>query len=102
MTEQYSLIILPEAQKDIQSIILYIAKDLAAPQAALHLQDDIEKTIDSLKIKPQRIKTVDEQPWKDAGIRKTRIRNYYIYFLVDDTEMAVKILAVIYTNRASL
>ena len=47
---------------------------------------------------PKRIKTVDEQPWKDAGIRKTRVKNYYIYFIVDDEEMAVKVNAVIYVG----
>ena len=39
---------------------------------------------------PERIKTVDEQPWKDAGIRKMRVNKYYIYFLVDDAEMQSK------------
>lgn len=99
MSDEYKLIILPEAQKDIRDIIIYIAKELAAPQAALNLHEDFEKEINSLKFKPKRIKTVDEQPWKDAGIRKTRVKNYYIYFLVDDEEMAVKVNAVIYVGR---
>lgn len=99
MSEEYKLIILPEAQQDIRGIVLYIARELAAPQAALNLQDEFEKKIKSLAKMPKRIKTVDEQPWKDAGIRKTRIKNYYIYFLVDDDEMAVKVNAVIYVGR---
>ena len=99
MSEQYRLIILPEAQKDIRSIILYIARELAAPQAALNLLDEFQKEIHSLAKMPKRIKTVDEQPWKNAGIRKTRVKNYYIYFFVDDEEMAVKVNAVIYVGR---
>ena len=71
---EYKLIILPEAQKDIRDIVLYK--------------------------RPKRIKTVNEQPWKDAGIRKIRVKNYYIYFLVDDDEMAVKVIAVIYIGRS--
>lgn len=99
MSDQYKPIILPEAQKDIRGIVLYIARELAAPQAALNLQDEFHKEINSLSRKPKRIKTVDEQPWKDAGIRKTRVKNYYIYFIVDDEEMAVKVNAVIYVGR---
>ena len=99
MSDLYKLIILPEAQQDIRNIVLYIARELAAPQAALDLQTEFEKEIKSLAIMPKRIKTVNEQPWKDAGIRKTRVKNYYIYFLVDDDEMAVKVNAVIYTGR---
>ena len=99
MSDQYKLIILPEAQKDIRGIILYIARELMAPQAAHNLQDEFQKEINSLSKMPKRIKTVDEQPWKDAGIRKTRVKNYYIYFLVDDEEMAVKVNAVTYVGR---
>ena len=98
MSDIYKIIILPEAQKDIRGIVLYIAKELAAPLAALNLENAFEEEIKSLVKMPKRIKTVDEQPWKDAGIRKTRVKNYYIYFIVDDEEMAVKIMAVIYVK----
>lgn len=99
MSDLYKLIILPEAQQDIRNIVLYIARELAAPQAALHLQDEFEKGIRSLAEMPKRIKTVEESPWKEAGLRKTRVKNYYIYFFVDDEEMAVKVSAVIYVGR---
>ena len=99
MSDSYNLIILPEAQQDIRDTVLYIARVLSSPQAALNLQEAFEKKISSLSVMPKRIKTVDEQPWKEAGIRKTRVKNYYIYFLVDDEEMAVKVIAVIYAGR---
>jgi len=99
MSEEYRLIILPEAQKDIRDIIIYIAKELTAPQAALALQDDIEEKINFLSLQPKRFKLIDDQPYKDAGIRKTRVKHYYIYYLVDDKDKTVKIVAVIYTGR---
>ena len=80
MSKIYKTIILPEAQQDIRNIILYIARDLAAPKAALDLQDAFEKEIISLSTMPERFRTVDEQPWKDAGIRKTRVKNYYLLY----------------------
>ena len=99
MSEMYEPIILPEAQKDIREIVLYIARELSAPQAALSLEEQFHETIDSLRKNPQRIKTVDDQPWKDAGIRKIKVKNYYIYFIIDDEEMQVKVNAVIYVGR---
>ena len=99
MSEKYKLIILPEAQNDIRSIILYIARELAAPQAALNLNNEFQIAINSLSEMPKRIKTVNEQPWKNAGIRKLRVKNYYIYFLVDDKEKTVKVISVIFVGR---
>lgn len=99
MLDRYRLIILPEAQNDIREIILYIARNLAAPRAALNLQNALQEGIDSLAHMPERIKTVDEHPWKEAGVRRIRIENYYIYFVISETESIVRILAVIYVGR---
>ena len=98
MSEIYKLVILPEAQKDIRDIIMYIAISLAAPKAALDLQDAFEKEIMSLTRMPERFRTIDEQPRKDAGVRKIRVRNYYIYYLISELETTVKIMAVIYVG----
>lgn len=99
MSDKYRLIILPEAQQDIRNIILYVAKDLAAPQAALNLQNAFKEGISSLAHMPERIKTVDEQPWKATGVRKIRIKNYYIYFVISEGERSVKVMAVIYVGQ---
>jgi len=99
MSTDYKLIILPEAQKDIREIILYIANELKSPQAAINLQEAFQEGIASLAKEPERVKTVDEDPWKDVGIRKLRVKNYYIYFIISDTDHAVKVLAVIYVGR---
>ena len=48
---------------------------------------------------PQRIRIVDEEPWRKEEVRKIRVKNYYIYFVIDEDETAVKILAVIYVGR---
>lgn len=98
MADFYKLIILPEAQRDIRNIVWYIARELVAPQAALNLQEEFHKGINSLSDMPKRFNTVDEQPWKDAGVRKLIVKNYFVYYIVDDDSMTVKIIAVIYTR----
>ena len=99
MSERYKVVILPEAQKDIRDIVFYIASELAAPQAALGLQDAFEEEIRSLSYMPDRVRLVEEQPWKDAGVRKTRVKNYYIYYVISEAGKEVRILAVIYVGR---
>ena len=48
MSTDYKLIILPEAQKDIREIILYIANELKSPQAAINLQEAFQEGIASV------------------------------------------------------
>lgn len=52
-------------------------------------------SLDSL---PHRIKCIEEKPWSDLGFRKLRVKNYYIYFRIDEALKEVQILAVIYTK----
>ena len=99
MSEIYQVIILPEAQEDMRCIVLYIAKQLFAPQAAMYLHNAFQKEIASLSHMPKRFQTIKEQPWGDAGIRKLRVKNYYVYYLVDDEDRTVKVNAVIYVGR---
>lgn len=99
MSDYYKPIILPEAQHDIKEIVLYIAQELFSPQAALNLQDAFQEEIRKLSYMPTRIESIDEEPWGSQGVRKIRVKNYYIYFIVDDNEMAVKVNAVIYIGR---
>jgi len=97
--KQYKIIILPEAQKDIREIVIYIARELAAPQAALNLEEALFVGIRALAKMPERIKTTNDSPWKEKGLRKIRIKNYYVYFIINEDEGTIKILAVIYVGR---
>lgn len=98
MSDNYKIIILPEAQQDIRNIVLYIANELVSPQSALNLHQNFIDEINKLSFMPTRIKPIDEQPWGALGVRKILVKNYYIYFIVDDTAMEVKIIAAIYTK----
>ena len=99
MSETYNVIITPEAQADIRGIVLYVARELAVPQAAKSLEQAFRSQINSLSTMPKRFKTVDEQPWKDQGIRRTLVKKYYIYYVVDEEVCAVKIIAAIFAGR---
>ena len=42
-------------------------------ECRIAFQAEFEKAINTLAERPKRIKTVNEQPWKDVGIRKIRL-----------------------------
>ena len=55
MSDNYKIIILPEAQQDIRNIVLYIANELVSPQAALNLQQSFIDEINKLSFMPKSI-----------------------------------------------
>lgn len=98
MDEKYKVIITPEAQEDIRNSIRYIARELANPQAAMALQEELRKEITSLETMPLRFKIVDEQPWGALGVRKNIVKNHYVYYITDDESKTVSVIAVIYVR----
>ena len=95
---KYTIRITRQAMAHLQEIRRYIEVELAAPDAALNTIRTIRAEIAKLSYMPQKIKTIDEKPWKDEGIRKIRVKNYYVYFWIDEEHRKVQIIAVIYVK----
>ena len=95
----YIVRITEQARDYLRSIHNYIADDLCAPQAAHNTIVSIRKSIESLSWMPDRYRLVDEKPWDKLGIHKLIVKNYIVYYWIDETEMKVQIIAVIYASR---
>lgn len=99
MGKTYTVKITSQAEGQIQEIIHYIAHELKAPDAALHLLDVIEDSFASLTDFPQRVALVDEEPWRGNGIHRLPVKNFLVYFWIDEDNMNVQVTAVIYSKR---
>ena len=99
MTNIYTIEITAQAEEQMQEITHYIAFELKAPDAALHLLDELEDFFLSLSEFPQRIPLTDEKPWRTSGIHRLPIKNFLVYFWIDEKNMKVKVTAVIYAKR---
>jgi len=99
VTKLYSVIILPEAQDDIRSIVLYIASDLHAVNAALDLENKFHESINSLVEMPERFQVVKDEPWHSVNVRRMIVDSYYVYYWILKSEPKVEILSVVYIGR---
>lgn len=102
MDKAYTVKITSQAEEQIQETIYYIAHELKAPDAALHLLDTLEDSIASLSHYPQRVALMSEEPWHTKGIRRLPVKNFLIYFWIDDANMKVQVTALIYGKRDQL
>ena len=48
---------------------------------------------------PDRINLTEEEPWRSEGIYRMRVKNYYVYFWIDENNDKVQVTSVIYVAR---
>ena len=77
----------------------YISNDLMVPDAANNLLDKIKAEIMKLSCFPKKHALIDEEPWRTEGMRKIVVKNFLIYYWVDDENSRVQVTAVIYSRR---
>lgn len=98
----YEVKVTKQAYEQMRKIVLYIMNELLAPEAAENLLDKMQETINTLSDMPKRHSLVEEEPWRSEGVRKMVVKNFLIYFWVDDENMRVQVTAVIYAKRNQL
>ena len=100
--ELYKIIVTPDAAANLAELRYYIANILMAPDAALRHIRLIRTEIAKLKQFPARIAPVHEEPWHSRGIRFLIVKNFYVYYRIDENAKAVFILNVVYSKRDQL
>lgn len=88
-----------QAREHLRGIKKHIAEELLAPDAAKNTISAIKKEIKSLDKMPERIKLTEEEPWRSEGIHRMRVKNYYVYFWIDEENSKVQVTSVIYVAR---
>ena len=97
--ESYAVEMTRQAEEQLSEIVQYISVTLQSPQAGMNTLDALEEEINSLSAMPSRYPIIEDDPSGDRGIRRTRARNFNIYYLVDDAKKCVNLLAVCYARR---
>ena len=98
----YRIIITPDAIEDLTGLRDYIADVLLAPDTALKYIQTIRREIGGLARMPARHKCVDQEPWRSRGVRKIIVKNFYVYYRIDEPAGTVYVLNVIYSRRDQL
>ena len=85
-----------KAKKDILRIVSYIANDLKEEIIAAEYKDLFIKEAESLSEFPKRNSPAKGKVPKDTERRKKCVKNYFIFYLVNDLDRVVTIERVLY------
>lgn len=99
MENEYEVKVTRQALEQMRAIIHYISYDLMAPEAAQNLLNDLKSAIIKLAVLPKRHSLIEEEPWRSEGVRKIVVKNFLVYYWIDDENNKVQITAVIYSKR---
>jgi len=91
------IVYLPSFQQDLDAIIDYIIYTLEAPQAASNLLDELEKSINDLKMFPLAHRLY--RPIKPIAVeyRVLAVKNYLVFYVA--LEKTIEIHRIIYKKR---
>ena len=98
----YRIVVTPDAQADLAELRDYIATTLSAPGTALAYVRAVRQEIASLAGMPARCKLMDDEPWHSYGFRRLLVKNFYVYYRIDEAATTVYILNVICARRDQL
>ncbi|WP_368188852.1 type II toxin-antitoxin system RelE/ParE family toxin [Blautia sp. 1033sp1_1033st1_G9_1033SCRN_220408] len=99
MDNEYEVKVTRQALEQMMAIAHYISFDLMAPEAADNLLDDLKASMLKLSVLPKKHPLIEEEPWRSEGVRKTVVKNFLVYYWVDDEHKKVQVTAVIYKKR---
>lgn len=97
MNDQFKVKLTNKSLSDINDIAAYIQGKLMNSFAAHNVSNKIFDVIDSLSFMPERNRAVMHVGEKD--IRKALADDYSIFYYVDNDELIVHVIAVIYSRR---
>ena len=95
----YKASYLPISRKDIHDIAFYISDTLNAPKAALNLVDALEKSISLLEQFPYAHRIFKSSEPLEYEYRVLYVKNYAVFYVVDEERHVVEIHRVIYAKR---
>lgn len=96
-SDNYTAVILPQAEKDITELLDYIANELSNPTAARNLWRDTKEAIGRAKLFPYAMPILKNEriaPGKEY--RRLDVNNYVVIYKVIEELKQIRIFAVFY------
>lgn len=96
---KYRVDVSEPAENDLREIVRYIASQLSAPLSALDMMELLEEAMAGLTDMPQRYPLVADERLSQMGYRKLTVKNYILFFSIDDMSKGVVVERILYGRR---
>lgn len=100
MPEKCIVKLTQQAEENLREIADYIRFTLQAPGTAAKMLDTLAEEIFSLDQFPYRAPLTKEEPWHGQGVHALTVKNFLVYFWVDEVAKKVQVMSIVYGRRA--
>ena len=95
----YDVFYTAKARDDLEEIYEYIAFNLQEPVTAGKMYQNIIAAVHTLKTFPLRNALYENEPWRSRGLRKLPVKNFLVFYIVNEEKNAVRIIRIMYGAR---
>ena len=95
--QEYNVVLSETAENDLDEVVEYLSN--FSPSIARNYYDEIMVKALSLSLMPQRCPFVQDDDLRKRGYRWLFVRNYTIFFIIDEENNLVDIRAIMYSRR---
>ena len=95
----YNVFVSRTAENDLMDIIRYIRSQLLAPITADNMLELLNDSMQGLAEFPKKHPLVKDERLASLGYRILRVKNYIVFFSVDDEKKEVNIERILYARR---
>ncbi|MDR1069279.1 MAG: type II toxin-antitoxin system RelE/ParE family toxin [Gracilibacteraceae bacterium] len=99
MAYKYTVRLAQSAERDIDEILAYIAETLQNPKAAADLADELDARFETLESQPLMFELSVNVRLRRRGYRRFPVKNYVVFYQVDEAAKAVIIARVFYGRQ---
>ena len=96
---KYRVDISEPAENDLRDIARYIFAQFSAPSTALKMMDSFENVLADLANAPQTRPLVADERLAAMGYRKLPVKNYIVFFTIDEKSKTVDVVRILYARR---
>ena len=86
-------------KEDTSSSYNYIKYKLEAPMAANNLKKEIKEKLNKIKVNPKIRPLVRDEYLANLGYRLINVKNFMIFYIIDDNNKHIKIIRFLYGKR---
>ncbi len=95
----YKYRIIKEAKQDIEDIVNHISTVLCNPEAAGDFLNEFDRKMDIVCENPKIGTIVTNEFFIRDNVRRIIVKNYYVYYFIDDQNKIINVTRVVYNRR---